>query len=402
MKSIFKLARKFEIKLASFSDENDAVIDFNEIKARGESEIKKIIKHMTALVKGSKELREAALTLSQDPLVEFGERAQKGIENCKNIISIILYLNNNVDSLTLEEMVQPLVNLSEAILLALQSSGTDKWGINRSKFLNLIEIFGDYYTTQGGYHDRTKLNPMAKRELESKFGKLTHIFDALSHSLRNSQKTGALDILKKLSSHGLIDNDKIDNLIQEMSSLGDTSRVVKNLENHEKEMVLRLFSDVLNLGKLGLLPTIETWNKYIAIEDYPKVNFSQSSEKLLSDAFRAYLSAPKADPSKLEKDEMIGPNNKLISRTTLAKLLEVASRLESVKKVKDAEEKSKHEKMMGSPEPLSKIKPKKNVRELIQNLSADERRIWMKVPKNVQEEVISGVRDIDDVLSEFE
>lgn len=400
--SISKLARKFSLKLALAGDQNAAGLDLSSIKDTAKAELKQIISAMAKKVKESKELREAGFTLPQDPLAEFGERAKQGIENCKQILSIVLYLNNNFDDLTLEDMVKPLLSLAESIISELHTAGTDKWGIERSKFLNLMEIFGDYYTTQGGYHDRTRLNPMAKRELESKFGKLTHTFDFLAHLLRNNQKTGALDILKRLSSHGLVDSDVLDKLINARPAVGDTRRVVKNLENHEKEMVLRLFSDALNLGELGLLPTIETWNKYIAIpdEDVPVHGFTQSSEKLLSDVFRAYLSAPKAD-SREPSDQEVVTNNKIISRTTLAKLAEVSLRLAYTKQIKDKQDSSKYEKMMGSPEPINKIKPKKNIRELVQNLSAEERRVWSRVPKSVQDEVIAGTKDLDDVLEEF-
>lgn len=399
-----KLARKFSLKLVVAGDENAAGLDFGDFRETAKTDLKQIISLMAKVVKGSKELREAGFTLPQDPLAEFGERAKQGIEDCKQILSIVLYLDNNFSELSIEDIVKPSLELAKAIISALTSSGTDKWGIERPKFLNLIEIFGDYYTTQGGYHDRTRLNPMAKRELEIKYGKLTHTFDILARLLRNNQKTGMLDILKRLSSHGLVDSDILDRLLEEKPVVGDTGRVVKNLENHEKEMILRLFSEELNLGKLGLLPDINTWNKYIAIpvEDQTTYEFSKSSEKLLSDVFRAYLSAPKADVKKPEKDESVGPNNKILSRTTLAKLSEVALRLIQAKKTKDAEESARHEKMMGSPEPISRIKPKKNVREIIQNLSADERRIWSKVPKAIQDEVIAGTKDIDDVLAEFD
>lgn len=388
MNHINRVARKFELKLALGADKPS--IDYAAIKSKATDELRKNIAHMASLVKKSQELREITFTLAADPLTEFGPSAQEGIKNSKAIMSGILYLDNEKESLSLEEMIKAILSISEAVFALSSSSGSDKWGIKRDKYLNALDVFGDYYTTQGGYGDRTKLNPMAKRALEAKFGKLTNVLDGIANSLRNPRGTGSLDLLKKMSAHGLVDSDALDKVLSKAPVLGDTSRVVMNLENHEKEQILVLFDKYLGITGLGLMPDVHTWNKYISP--------SPVTEKQLSDVFRAYLRAESAKARPLEPGELIGPNNKILSKTTVFKLREAAETIKENKKNKDAAEKLTSEKMFGSPEPSSKIKPQKDVRALVERLGTTERALWHKIPISIQIKILNNQIDLDGAL----
>jgi len=384
--NIYSLARRFELKLAIA-----AGVDYSEFKTKALNEIKGNVEKMTTLLKGSKELREAAFNFPADPLVQFGENAQAGIDALKQIASGVFFLSNKMDDLSLEEMIKPLLAISDAVNSLADSSGSDKWGIMRDRYLNVLEIFGDYYTSQGAYGDGTKLNSMAKRELEVKLGSLTNVLDFVANGLRNPRKTGCLDILKKLAEHGLIDKVHLEKLVEKAPRIGNTDRVTRRLENHEKEQILLHFGDFLGLNKLGLSPDIHVWNKYVA-----------PAERLLSDVFRSWLRSPDVGSRDLQDGEMIGPSlkgkKKILSKTTVTKLGLAAEAIREAKLTKDKEEKLSSEKMFGSPDVISPIKPPKNVRQLIDKLSGTERALWNKIPIVVQIKVLNGQIDLDSAL----
>lgn len=383
--NIYSLARQFQLKLAV------ANVDYFDSKKKSIEEIKSQIERMADLVKGSKELREAIFTFPADPFVTFGDNAKSAIESLKEVVSGVLYLQNNLDSVDETSLVNSLLSIFNSIKVLANSSGSDKWGIMRERYLSVLEIFGDYYTSQGAYGDKTKLNPMIKRELERKLGSLTNTLDMIANSLKNPRKTGCLDILKNLSGHGLLEDEKIEFLVENVPSKTITERVTRKLENHEKEQILLYFGDVLGLDKLGLMPNINIWNKYVA-----------PSEKLLSDVFRSWLRSPDVGSRKLEDGEMIGPalkgKKKILSRTTVYKLLTAAKEIKELKLLKDQEEKLSAEKMFGSPDVDSPIKPKQDVRKLIDRLSGMERALWNKIPIPVQIKVLNRELDLHAVL----
>ena len=384
--NIYSLARIFELKMAIAADK--PVIDYEKFKNKALSEIIDNINGMAKFIKTSPEVNEAAFALPSVPLATFGEKATQGIEDLKQIISGIYLLDNSRDKLTIENVVKPLLSVSDALISLSESSGSDKWGIMRPKYLNALEIFGDYYTSQGAYGDRTKLNSMVKRALEVKLGSLTNALDFIATRLRNPRQTGCLDILKKLSEHGLVDNDRLDSMLKKSDILGDTTRVTRKLENHEKEQILHLFNDFLGISRLGLPLNIHTWNKYVD---------SKTSE-LLSDVFRAYLRSPSANSRSLLNGEAVGPKNKILSRTTVRKLEVAADSIRNNKITKDQEEKLTLEKMFGSPDVISPIKPKKDIRTIIEQMSGTERALWHKIPIAVQIKVLNGQIDLDSAL----
>jgi len=258
MNNLLKLARKFELKLLAY-DENYAKISLDEFKIKAKSELIEIIDRLAKIVRSSQELREVA-NFANDPFAQFGSRGSLGIMNARKIIEKISQLYTNKDNLSLEKMAAILLDISELIITEVGAHGSDKWGIKRSRFLNLVETYGDYFTTQGTYSDSSILNSMAKRFIEEKIGRLTHTFDTFANQLRNARDTGAIDILKNLSSHGLIDNTRIDNLIKEVEEIGNTSRLTRNLENHEKENFVRLVSHLIGLSGVN---AIHEWNQFI-------------------------------------------------------------------------------------------------------------------------------------------
>jgi hypothetical protein len=382
------VARKFELKLAQSMPSG---IDLAAIKDKALANLRKHIAEMSEIIKKSKELREIAFTLPADPLAKFGENATKGIKNCEKIISGAFYLDNKMNALSLEDLVKPLLSIAVAISSLSLSKGSDKWGLMRDRYLDILEVYGDYYTSQGGYGELARLNPMAKRDMEVKFSSVTNVLDFLANHLRNTDETGALDILKKISLLGIIKDDSLLKAIDDISLVGRTDRVARRLENHEKEQILILFDKFLGISKLGLMPDIHTWNKYVGT--------SPVTEKYLSDVFRAFLRAPVSIKQDLKPGEKIGPKNKILSKTTVYKLEEAAKIIVENKRIKDKQEQDISEKMFGSPELPSKIKPLKNVRELIDRLSGVERGLWNKIPTQVQIKVLNNKIDLDSALA---
>jgi hypothetical protein len=143
---------------------------------------------------------------------------------------------------------------------------------------------------------------------------------------------------------------------------------------------------------MGLTPNIHTWNKYVD---------AQTGE-LLSDVFRAFLRAPKVGSRPVGKDEAIGPKDKILSKTTLSKLMIAADSIKNIKITKDNEEKLSSEKMFGSPDVASPIKPKKDIRAIVERMSATERALWHKIPIAIQIKIMNGDIDLDSALETAE
>jgi len=385
MSNLLKLARKFELKLLAY-DENYAKISFEEFKLKAKEEIIEIINHLAKIARSSQELREVA-NFANDAFAQFGERSSEGILHTRQIVEEISKLYTNQDSMTVEQMAVPLFKIVELIISEISASGTDKWGINRPRYLNLVETYGDYFTTQGTYGDSSILNAMAKRFIEQKIGRLTKTFDSFANQLRNSRETGAIDILKRLSINGLIDNTKIDNLIEKAEFLGDTSSLTKNLENHEKENFIRLVGKYIGLSGIH---AIHEWNQFI--EPYENIAKLAKSIWFTPQFKKLWGKFPKTTLEKVVED----------APSILPKLEIIKEHIVPLVKKTKQEEKLHEEKMLGTPAIKSPILPKKNVRELISNLSADERKIWNTVPQEVKLDVLSGNKDLDDVLEEFQ
>jgi len=388
--SIYVVARKFELKSALGAGQ--LPIDYAAFKDKYTEELRKNFLKMAVTVNESPELRSATFAMPEDPLATFGEKAQQGITDCKALVGEIFKISNKAESLPLEGMVASTVKIAEAIASLAKSSGSDKWGKPRNKYLNALEILGDYFTTQGAYGNGKALNAMAKKDLEGKFGRLTKTLDSIANTTKRS-----IDILKKMSEHGLVDKTSLDNLINNVESMGDTSREVGSLHDHERETILRLFDEFLGITKLGLMPVIETWHKYVGT--------SPEIEKYLSDVFRAYMRADnvidrQSKGKTIGEDEVIfGPDKKILSKTTVRKLGLAARYIALNKADQDAREKLTSEKMFGSPALPSKIKPKKNIREIITGLSAEERAMWNKIPIEVQMKIINNQVDLDGALA---
>ncbi len=383
MSNLLKLARKFELKLLAH-DENYAKISLDEFKIKAKSELIEIIDRLAKIVRSSQELREVA-NFASDPFAQFGERGSLGIISAKKIIEKISQLYTEKDNLSLEKMAVILIDISELIISEVAANGSDKWGIKRSRFLNLVETYGDYFTTQGTYSDPSILNSMAKRFIEEKIGRLTHTFDTFANQLRNARETGAIDILKNLSSHGLIDSTRIDNLIKEVENIGDTSRLTRNLENHEKENFIRLVFHLIGLSGVN---AIHEWNEFI--EPYKDMVKLATSIWFTSQFKKLWGKMPK---STIEKVVQEAPS-------ILPKLQILKAHIVPLVNKSKEEQKNKEEKAVGRIPIPSPILPKKNERELISGLSADERRIWSTLTQEEKKEILSGNKDLDDVLEE--
>lgn len=387
--SLNVMARKFELKLALAADKPS--IDYEAFKNKAAEELRKNFLKMAVTINESVELRAATFTMPEDPLATFGEKAQQGIADCKDLVGEIFKISNKRESLPLEGMVASTVKIAAALARLAKSSGSDKWGKPRSKYLNALEILGDYFTTQGAYGNGKALNAMAKKDLEGKFGRLTKTLDSIANTTKKS-----IDLLKKMSEHGLIDKTSLDNLVNNVESMGDTTREVGSLHDHERETILRLFNEFLGLDKLNLMPVIETWHKYIGTS--PEV------EKNLSDVFRAYMRADtvadrKSKGKTIGEDEVIfGPDQKVLSATTVRKLGIAARYIALNKANQDSNEKLRSEQLHGSPDPKSRIAPLKGIREIIDGLSSTERALWHMLPPKVQVKVFNNQADLQTVL----
>jgi hypothetical protein len=189
-----------------------------------------------------------------------------------------------------------------------------------------------------------------------------------------------------MSEHGLINSDKVDELISTMPSIGDTSRVTKNMEDHEKANFVRVLHHLIGLPGIQHL---QEWNEFI--QPSPDMVALAKSIWFTPKFKNLWGNLPRNTVDKvLAAAPSIGP--KLgIMKAYIAPL--VAQ--------KAIEQQSKHEKMFGGKDVKSPIAPKSNIRELLGKLSAEERAIWKIVPESIKAEVLSGTKSLDDVLEEY-
>lgn len=384
MSNLLKLARKFELKLLAH-DENYAVEYLEKFKTDSKSNLNKIISQLAKIIVEGTEFREIA-NFAHDPLAKFGDRAISAINNVIKIREKILQLNVQKEDLSIEKIASLLFDILQLISDEVKAHGSDKWGIMRDKFLNLLEVYGDFYTTQGGYGDPSVLNDRAKTAIEDKLGRLTHIIDTIKNKLLNKQNTGALDILKKLSTHGLIDSTRIDNLIQNLKDKDiDTSRVTRNLQEHEKINLIHIICNYIGLGGADAL---NEWNEFI--KPYPDMIKIATSIWFTAQFKTLWGKLPKSTLEKVVQEEP----------SILPKLQILKAHIVPLVKKSKEEQKNKEEKAVGRIPIPSPILPKKNERELISGLSAGERRIWSTLTQEEKKEILSGNKDLDDVLEE--
>lgn len=396
-----------------------AEIDYDLYKKKAESEIIDHINKLSDLIRKSNEFRDLAFRFANDPNIEFSQEAKNTIELCQGIASIINFLDKEKNNLNLEKMAHPILTLSDIIQEFLLKHGEDRWGLSRDKYLPLINLYSEIFTTQGAYKDRTVLDPMAKREMDRAYGRITHLFDSISNHLKNRQNNGILDILKSLSKHGMIDNINVEKSIDKYKThnLQETERVPATAADHELRQVMTTFMDQLGLVDKGLNPQdIMTWKKYLPDSAEYTGNSKELSSTLGRKIFRGLIVSKEYTPGMfIPGDYQVVtwlvqglPKQKVVGPSLLDRVEVLADRLNHQYKLLKKKELEQKEKMFGSDlsreviehnVPFNKIMNPSPVssnlyREYITyDLSDNDRELWTE---NVPKEVKNKVQNIKD------
>jgi hypothetical protein len=424
---LLRLAQILENKYGIFTYAAEP-IDYKLFKKKATSELQKHVVDLANLIRKSQEFRDITFKYPNDPYITFSDESLKTIEKCKQISSTINFLYNNMGDLSLEEMAKPFIDMSESLLELLNSKGSDRWGLDREKYLSLIDVYSDIFTTQGAYHDRTRLDPMAKRELDRVYGRLTKLFDDISYHLRNRKGDGILDILKRMAAHGLIDSIKIEQLIEQSQSIGDTSRVPATVADHELRQVMSTFMDELGLTNKGLSPQdITTWKKYLPDNAEYKGGSSELSSAIGRMIYHALGTAPRYEagapiPAGHKKVTwMVGgmPREKLVGPSVLRKVLILKDRLDHQYAILKAKEREEQERQFGQEPyralqkteiPFHKImpppvttSPPADYRELVSDLQPQIKDLWDNlVPRELKVKLQQMARKGQDIEPIFD
>jgi hypothetical protein len=393
--SIHIVARKYELKLAQTS----AGANIADLKDKAKEEIRKHIADMFKLMSSSEEFRAATLTIGHDPLAHFKTDALEGMGDLDKLFKNITSVHQNIDSMSLEEIVAPATMAAEAIASLAKSNGTDKWGVERPRYLNVIDIFGDYFSTMGNYGDPKKINERDKEALLKKLGRASNVLHFLATHLKNNRRTGILDILNGLSGRGLIDKEVLN------QSMGNTTRVPVDLQEGMVVYTLRLFNDYLGLNDLELITDSNVYNKYIkpipGMADLLRViNHGWNQAAVVADK------------------QVTDYNNRVVKGKQLPKStfrnLELAKiQIAERKMTLDKEERERAERnlptgslsmpigSLSRPIPM-KIKPKKQEIEILKDLSQLERTLWHKLDRETKDKILLGELDLDTELENIQ
>jgi hypothetical protein len=381
--SVNIVARKFELKLAQTSIGED----ISALKDKRKEEIRQHINDMFKLISSSEEFRAATFTLGADPLAHFKGDALEGMRDLDKLTKNITYVYQNIDTMSLEEIVAPITAAADAIKSLAASRGTDKWGVDRQRYLNIIEIFGDYFSTMGNYGDLKRMNERDKEALLRKLGRISNVLHYMATHIKNNKRNGILDILASLSQKGFIDKDV------KNKSMGNTERVETDLQMGMTLDTLRLFNDYLGLNDLNLMVSKEMYEKYI--RPIPGMI------SLLRIINHGWIQAPVLEDKKLwGKPGVV--KGKIVPQSTLRNLKIAAEQIAERKAELDKEEKLRAEKnrpigSLSQPLPM-RIKQKKQDIEILKELSPSERTLWHKIPSSIQEKIKAGEIDLDTAI----
>lgn len=282
MSKIFKLAKKFERKIAlaeviKLSNSKKSKSDDSEkdLKDEAKEKFARIFDEMTNIIHESgffKPIMEAGLNAwSTYPL---NDNAKKAIELGAQIISGITYIHNltevkTIDQIDLAQMLGSAESIKNAIAQIVNSKGIDQTNQKRENFLFLYDLESSKKELSA---HTSQINNISLNEINEAVRKERLVFNKLIHLITARNKIN--DIIAKLVRNKIYTLDEINSFSmmdtsveEDMPSIEHTAR---DLTPGESGRILEQLAYELGLDKLGLLKfdvPDEYWqsvyNKYI-------------------------------------------------------------------------------------------------------------------------------------------
>lgn len=382
---LFKLARKFELKLSLGTGAK--VFDIPVFRKDMKEQVERIVKAFThpeckefvvsfpALAadvspdidKFIKQDKEDAQSFFADresrslpPEAQpFKPSSAQAVKDMMTVRSAALYLLNNIDGMEASDIVRPSLEIIELINNQASKSGLDTFGTNQPNWLDVIYAYTNMYTTLGTYGDPRKLNAMAKRNLRAKIGRMTNQLDYVGDAARKMAR-----LLQKASDQNFF-TQKLENLVKETGGVTeDTSRSIKDLEDHEISHLMQI---------TGLAPggqELMYWARFI--KPYPEM--ALEVRKMWNNPLFKKL----WKHSYLEMDKEAALSN----HTIRGRIDRLREHIAEVKPKAMYEDKRKEESLLGGAEPSSTVLPEKAKRPAIEvinsNLSGGKKSFIMK------------------------
>jgi len=396
---IFKIARKFELKLAVAQS---LAFDITRFRKLMKSEIEKILQAFNNAVareflvafpayasdlsqdvkefleqddedeegEGAKDAKQFFASKKQPPPLE--PAAIQAVKDLMTIKSAAFYLYNKIDEMPINEIPAPAMDIVTLIDKQAGVSGLDTFGINQPNYLDVIKAFTSMYTTRGRYGDLSEVNPMAKRSLRIKINQFTNNLKSVGIAAKNIKS-----LLNKAATEKFFTEVLESKILAAPTVKSDIERSKKDLENHEVEHFLWDITKLADKENALLY-----WYEFIKpfpdmVELVRRTWHTPIFKKLWRHKYN------ESDKVSILSDPIIAERINILRR-----------HIAEQKRISDEKEALKYSRHFGDPEPISRIKP--NAPTWKNPLS--EETLLSKVIKDPEQQV--SFEDLDDDIKE--
>jgi hypothetical protein len=254
LNKLFKIARKFELKMAvaaaEYMDIDKAQVKLKEILAAMKQAIDTCPEFQDFIVKFP-----AAAAKKDESLKDFFSQKEKTIEEYTgtpmsslvmkdmplrpeslDVINYVIQIDNLINELNdgsnLYDLCKNLNEVHELLFKLSNKSGEDVFQNTRKNYLHIINTYYNFYMAMKNYHYVGEVNSLVLGNINDKIGKITNTLHTLS---RASNK--AREVINKVKSEKFLTIDQ-ESKIKDLLPLDNTERVVRPLLEHNKAQFL--------------------------------------------------------------------------------------------------------------------------------------------------------------------